>query len=221
MCQPHQLWIFPDFARGFQDGDGESESRQRLQKAMVAEGAIGEEEDQYLQHNHHLHEAVGRYHSMRVTGNQCRSMVVKRVGAPVSTVWSMVRRFDCPQRYKRFIHHCSMQGDGNVGSTRHVRVISGLPAATSTERLEILDENRHIISFRVVDGDHRLQNYRSITTLHDCPVNGRPGTIVIESYVVDVPSGNNREETCLFADTIVRCNLQSLARMSEHSASTI
>ncbi|KAL0338144.1 UNVERIFIED_CONTAM: Abscisic acid receptor PYL4 [Sesamum angustifolium] len=106
-------------------------------------------------------------------------------------------------------------GTGDVGTLRRIRVISGLPAACSTERLEILDDERHVISFSVVGGDHRLANYRSVTTLHGT-ANG--GTVVVESYVVDVPQGNTKEETCVFVDTIVKCNLQSLAQIAENLA---
>jgi len=141
--------------------------------------------------------------------------VVQKVEAPVSTVWSLVRRFDEPQIYKQFVRSCFITDEGDpkvkVGCLREVQVMSGLPAATSTERLDILDEEQHILSFSIVGGDHRLCNYRSITSLHERLVNGEPGTIVIESYVVDVPHGNTKEYTCLFIDTIVKCNLQSLA----------
>nr|GMC99720.1 abscisic acid receptor PYL4-like [Ipomoea batatas] len=147
-------------------------------------------------------ETVARYHAHPVGPNQCCSAVIQRISAPVSTVWSVVRRFDNPQAYKHFVKSCDViVGDGDVGTLREVRVISGLPAGSSTERLEILDEERHVISFSVVDGDHRLANYRSVTTLH-----AEPGgtTTVVESYVVDVPPGNTRDETCVFVDTIVK-----------------
>lgn len=94
--------------------------------------------------------------------------------------------------------------------------MSGLPAASSTERLEILDDEQHVLSFSVVGGVHRLNNYRSVTTLHASP-NGN-GTVVVESYVVDVPAGNTKEDTCSFIETIVRCNLQSLAQIAEKMA---
>lgn len=103
-----------------------------------------------------------------------------------------------------------------MGTLREVHVISGLPAANSTERLEILDDEHHVLSFSVIGGDHRLNNYRSVTTLHASPCG--TGTVVVESYVCDVPPGNTREETCTFVDTIVRCNLQSLAQISENMA---
>ncbi|KAM1172439.1 hypothetical protein ACFX2I_022540 [Malus domestica] len=38
------------------------------------------------------------------------------------------------------------------------------PANSSTERLEILDDESHVISFSMVGGDHRLLNYRSAST---------------------------------------------------------
>lgn len=163
-----------------------------------------------------LRDVVGRYHNHSVSNGQCCSMVVQRIRATVKDVWSVVRRFDKPQTYKHFIRSCSMRGDGTVGSTREVRVVSGLPAERSTERLEILDDARHVLSFKVVGGDHRLKNYRSYTTLHQvCDAEGKVGALVIESYVVDVPEGNSPDDTRMFADTIVKCNLQSLAHISE------
>lgn len=162
-------------------------------------------------------DSVVKYHAHLVGPNQCCSAAIQRISAPVSTVWSVVRRFDNPQAYKHFVKSCHLiDGDGNVGTLREVRVISGLPAVNSTERLEILDEERHVISFSVVGGDHRLANYKSVTTLHPDPLGN--GTIVVESYVVDVPKGNTREETCVFVDTIVKCNLQSLAQIAESSS---
>jgi len=180
---------------------------------------------QYLPGEEWLQEAVGRYHSHSQEAEEggkesisCSSVVVQPVEAPLSVVWSLVRRFDEPQIYKHFVRNCSVRGEGDlkIGCLREVRVVSDLPAATSTERLDILDEERHILSFSIVGGDHRLSHYRSVTTLHERLVNGKPGTIVIESYVVDVPHGNTKEDTCLFIDTIVKCNLQSLAHISRH-----
>ncbi|KAM7526528.1 hypothetical protein LguiA_016430 [Lonicera macranthoides] len=161
-------------------------------------------------------EAVERYHIHVLGPNQCCSAVIQQISAPLSTVWSVVRRFDNPQAYKHFVKSCHVTvGEGSVGTLREVHVISGLPAANSTERLEILDDERHVISFSVVGGDHRLANYRSVTTLHPSPAGN--GTVVIESYVVDTPAGNTKEETCVFVDTIVKCNLQSLTQIAENS----
>ncbi|KAJ0258669.1 Abscisic acid receptor PYL6 [Hirschfeldia incana] len=159
------------------------------------------------------------FHTHAVGPSQCFSVVVQDVDASDSTVWSILSRFEHPQAYKHFVRSCHLAvGDGReVGSVREVQVVSGLPAAFSLERLEIMDEDRHVISFSVVGGDHRLQNYRSVTTVHEClsPGGGKKRARVVESYVVDVPTGNDKEETCSFADTIVRCNLQSLAKVAE------
>ncbi|KAK9048712.1 hypothetical protein SSX86_007359 [Deinandra increscens subsp. villosa] len=160
-------------------------------------------------------DSVASYHIYRPVGpNQCCSAVIRQIEAPISTVWAVVRRFDNPQAYKHFLKSCHViLGKGDVGTLREVHVISGLPAGRSTERLEILDDEEHVISFSVVDGDHRLANYRSVTTLHPSP--GGNGTVVVESYVVDIPPGNTEEEACVFVDTIVKCNLQSLAQICE------
>lgn len=166
-------------------------------------------------------ECAARYHIHNaVQSNQICSTVIQQIAAPVSTVWSIVRRFDYPQSYKHFVKTCDViQGDGRVGTVREVSVISGLPAANSKERLEILDDESHVISFSVVGGDHRLANYRSVTSLHPTSANSDGdcggGTVVVESYVVDTPPGNTKEDTCVFVDTIVRCNLQSLAQIAQ------
>ncbi|KAJ0979290.1 hypothetical protein J5N97_014764 [Dioscorea zingiberensis] len=166
---------------------------------------------------HAVPEVVARHHEHTAGLGQCCSTVVQTVEAPVSTVWSVVRRFDNPQAYKHFVKSCHViDGNGDVGSLREVRVVSGLPAVTSTERLEILDDEKHVLSFRVVGGEHRLNNYRSVTTVHAAAEGA--GTVVVESYVVDVPLGNTTEDTRVFVDTIVKCNLQSLARTAERLA---
>ena len=150
----------------------------------------------------------------------CTSLVTQRVDAPLAAVWPIVRGFANPQRYKHFIKSCDLKaGDGaTVGSVREVTVVSGLPASTSTERLEILDDDRHILSFRVVGGDHRLRNYRSVTSVTEFQPG--PYCVVVESYVVDVPEGNTEEDTRMFTDTVVKLNLQKLAAIATASSSS-
>ncbi|KAK1421352.1 hypothetical protein QVD17_23613 [Tagetes erecta] len=155
------------------------------------------------------------HHTHAVAPHQCSSAVYQTISAPIAAVWSVVRRFDNPQAYKHFLKSCHViLGDGHVGTLRKVDVVSGLPAGSSTERLEILDDDRYVMSFSVVGGDHRLHNYRSVTTLHALP--DGISTVVVESYVVDVPHENTKEETCVFVDTIVRCNLISLKQIAEN-----
>jgi len=130
-----------------------------------------------------------------------------------------VRSFDQPQRYKPFVSRCVLRGgDLEIGSVREVNVKTGLPATTSTERLEQLDDDEHILSVKFVGGDHRLRNYSSIITVHPESIDGRPGTLVIESFVVDVPEGNTKDETCYFVEAVIKCNLTSLAEVSERLA---
>nr|KJB74713.1 hypothetical protein B456_012G003800 [Gossypium raimondii] len=102
-------------------------------------------------------EFVRRHHRHETGENQCSSAVVKRIKAPVPLVWSLVRRFDQPQKYKPFVSRCVAQGNLEIGSLREVDVKSGLPATTSTERLELLDDDEHILSIRIIGGDHRLK----------------------------------------------------------------
>ncbi|KZV57677.1 hypothetical protein F511_03137 [Dorcoceras hygrometricum] len=160
----------------------------------------------------------GRHHRHHPSENQCSSSVIKHIRAPLDIVWSLVRRFDKPQEYKPFVSRCRVEGDLRIGSVREINVKSGLPATTSTERLELLDDHEHILGVKFVGGDHRLKNYSSIITVHPEVVDGRPGTLVVESFVVDVPQGNTGDETCYFVNALINCNLKSLADVSERMA---
>ncbi|XP_044472407.1 abscisic acid receptor PYL2-like [Mangifera indica] len=154
---------------------------------------------------------IDTYHSFDPKPNTCTSLITQRIEAPAQAVWPLVRSFDNPQKYKHFIKNCNMSsGDGGVGSIREVTVVSGLPASTSTERLEILDDEKHILSFRVVGGEHRLKNYLSVTSVNEFIKDGKIYTVVLESYTVDIPEGNTGEDTKMFVDTVVKLNLQKL-----------
>ncbi|KAL6524009.1 Abscisic acid receptor pyl2 [Orobanche minor] len=157
-----------------------------------------------------LEHVIRTYHTSDASSDTCTSLVTQRIDAPANAVWPIVRRFDNPQRYKHFIKDCRVVGDGGVGSIREVTVVSGLPASTSTERLEILDDAKHVLSFRVVGGEHRLNNYRSVTSVNELKRDGKIYTVVLESYIVDIPEGNTAEDTRLFTDTVVKLNLQKL-----------
>ncbi|KAL4307785.1 hypothetical protein S245_057428 [Arachis hypogaea] len=154
---------------------------------------------------------IKKYHIFNdPSPNTCTSIITYRIEASANAVWPFVRSFENPQKYKHFIKGCNMRGDGGVGSIREVTVVSGLPASTSTERLEILDDDLHILSFKVVGGEHRLQNYPSVTSVNEFNVGNRAYTIVLESYIVDIPQGNTEEDTKMFVDTVVKLNLQKL-----------
>ncbi|CAH2077733.1 unnamed protein product [Thlaspi arvense] len=172
-------------------------------KAVETENMVSE----YVKRHHHRHE---------LEENQCSSTLVKHIKAPLDLVWSIVRSFDQPQMYKPFISRCVVKGELiKIGSEREVDLKSGLPATKSTEILEFLDDDEHVLSIRIVGGDHRLKNYSSIISLHPEIIEGRAGTLVIESFVVDVPQGNTKEETYFFVEVLVQCNLKSLADVSE------
>ncbi|KAK4795336.1 hypothetical protein SAY86_013330 [Trapa natans] len=166
--------------------------------------------------------SVSEFHSYKIGPGKCSSLLAQRVKSPRAVVWSIVRSFDKPHVYKHFIKACSVNPDFQiaVGNTRYVDVISGLPASTSTERLDILDDEKFVTGFSIIGGEHRLKNYRSVTTVHEvaCPAVGKVTTVVLESYVVDVPEGNTEEDTRLFADTVVKLNLQKLASVAETQA---
>ncbi|XP_068649238.1 abscisic acid receptor PYL2-like [Aristolochia californica] len=159
-----------------------------------------------------LDSVIRNYHTFEPAPHTCTSLISQKIDAPLGAVWPLVRSFENPQRYKHFIKSCSTRGDGGVGSIRDVTVISGLPASASTERLEMLDDENHILSFSVVGGEHRLKNYRSVTSVNEFrKADANVYTVVLESYIVDIPDGNTGEDTKMFVDTVVKLNLQKLA----------
>ncbi|KAK0578443.1 hypothetical protein LWI29_010488 [Acer saccharum] len=163
---------------------------------------------------------LNNYQTHVLLPNQCGSTLVQTIDAPLPLVWSILRRFDHPQGYKRFIKSCTLRtGTGGTGSVREVVIVTGLPARTSMERLDKLDDELHVMMVSIIGGDHRLENYHSTTSLHG--TEGGRETVVIESYVVDVPAGNSKEETCAFVDTIIGCNLKSLASVTEKMAAHV
>ncbi|KAG9129793.1 hypothetical protein Leryth_016011 [Lithospermum erythrorhizon] len=171
-------------------------------------------------------EYILRHHQHHPTEHQCSSFVVTHIKAPVDIlhndqVWSLVRRFDQPQKYKPFVSRCTIQGDLKIGSVREVNVRSGLPATTSQERLELLDDEERILGIKIVGGDHRLKNYSSVVTVHPETIDGKPGTLLTESFIVDVPQGNTQDETCYFVKALINCNLKSLADVSVRMAISI
>ncbi|KAG6532969.1 abscisic acid receptor PYL10-like [Zingiber officinale] len=198
-----------------EDGD----SGPRRSTPAEEEHLAGLTEDEYAA----LRPVIDAHHRYDVGPGQCSSILAQRIRAPAATVWSFVRRFDRPQVYKHFIRSCALKDAGGgedlrPGCLRELSVITGLPASTSMERLDLLDDARRAIGFTIIGGEHRLRNYRSVTTVDE--VGGGDGeesrnTVVLESYVVDVPEGNTVEDTTLFADTVVRLNLQNLASVAE------
>ncbi|KAL1223786.1 Abscisic acid receptor PYL1 [Cardamine amara subsp. amara] len=164
-----------------------------------------------------LSQSIAEFHTYQLGPDRCSSLLAQRINAPPETVWSVVRRFDRPQIYKHFIKSCFVDEgfEMRVGCTRYVNVISGLPANTSRERLDLLDDDRKVTGFSITGGEHRLRNYKSVTTVHRFEKDERIWTVVLESYVVDVPEGNSEEDTRLFADTVIKLNLQKLASITQ------
>ncbi|CAD6212147.1 unnamed protein product [Miscanthus lutarioriparius] len=170
-----------------------------------------------------LRSTVDAHHRYAVGEGQCSSLLAQRIQASLAAVWAIVRRFDCRQVYKHFIHSCELRLDPEAGDAlrpgrlHEVCVISGLPTSTSTERLDLLDAATRVFGFSITGGEHRLRNYRSVTTVSELT---DPGicTIELESYVVDVPDGNTEDDTRLFADTVIKLNLQKLKSVAEANA---
>ncbi|GLT68337.1 hypothetical protein SLA2020_405810 [Shorea laevis] len=70
-------------------------------------------------------------------------------------------------------------GNGGIGSVREVVVASGLPVATSRKRLKKLDHDLHVMMISFIARDHKLENYRSSTTLHEIEDSGGGKTVVV------------------------------------------
>ncbi|KAJ4765728.1 Abscisic acid receptor PYR1 [Rhynchospora pubera] len=101
-------------------------------------------------------------------------------------------------------------GGLEVGSVRDISLTTELPATFTTEVLERLDDSECILGIRT--------NHSSIVTVHPDRIEGRTGTTVVESFVVDLPENNTRDEICYFMEAVIKINLRSLAAVSERLA---
>ena len=106
-----------------------------------------------------------------------------------------------------------MKGNIEIGSVREVNVKSGLPATRSTERLELLDDNEHILSVRFVGGDHRLQvcfvlDVSMLSILHAVP------SVKASLVVVPIPTCRLLElVSCIKTDNDFLCATYSVTDM--------
>ncbi|CAL9073456.1 unnamed protein product, partial [Musa acuminata var. zebrina] len=67
-----------------------------------------------------MHDVMRRYHSRHKAPGQCRSANVQYVAAPLPVVWSLLRRLDRPQGYKRFLKGCRLRaGVRAAGGDQH------------------------------------------------------------------------------------------------------
>ncbi|KAF5205775.1 Abscisic acid receptor pyr1 [Thalictrum thalictroides] len=100
-----------------------------------------------------------------------------------------------------------------------VSVVFQHPAETSIERLDMLDDNWHVLSFSIIGGDHCLSIYRSVM-IHQQKINEPEKTVAVEWFTVDVPSGCTAEDCLYFIHNVIKWKLESLALVSERKAST-
>ncbi|KAG6554653.1 hypothetical protein Mapa_003671 [Marchantia paleacea] len=157
-----------------------------------------------------------RFHVQEKGSNQARGFIYKEIEAPSDHVWKVIRRFDRPQAYKKFLVGCCLiRGDGGPGSIRRVWLQPELPGKYSIEQLELLDDENQVLSFRILGGEHKLKNYTSITSVANRTLTtGKLGSLVIESYVVDVPEGNTEHQTNVIVHTLIRTHLISLEKIT-------
>ncbi|XP_039158972.1 abscisic acid receptor PYL3-like [Eucalyptus grandis] len=160
-----------------------------------------------------LKSIIQTHHTLgAVAPNTCTSLIAWSIDAPAHAVWPLALDFTNPRRYKPFIRKCHMrEGNGGVGvrvwSRRDIEMLSGPPASTSMERVEILDDERRVVSFRIIGGDHGLCDYRSVTSVNEIIEGERKvATLVLESYAVQIPEGKTCEDTKVFVNTILKQN---------------
>ncbi|CAO2842309.1 unnamed protein product [Amaranthus hypochondriacus] len=156
--------------------------------------------------------------------HRCGGWILQTINAPLPLVWSIIKQFDQPHVFKKLVKTCTLiSGSGEVGSIRRVCFASGQPGKTSIERLEKIDEEKHELVYRVIDGDHKLVNFHvsiSCSEVEDENGIGNKRTLVEECYTVDVPEDSNEEDTRYFANTIIELNLKNLATVVERMVST-
>ncbi|XP_074267348.1 abscisic acid receptor PYL12-like [Silene latifolia] len=152
----------------------------------------------------------------RAPTKKCSYTLEKTINAPLDIVWSIVRQFNNPKAYRFFIRSCSSSTSASGDDVyRKISHVSGFPAKTSVERLDLLDDEMHVMVFSLVGGDQsrRLVNYQGVISVHEDGYTKK--TVVREKYTVDVAEDDDVEDVRVFVDTIVGLNLKSLARVAE------
>ncbi|KAF2305327.1 hypothetical protein GH714_003712 [Hevea brasiliensis] len=133
---------------------------------------------------------ISKYYAPILSPNQCGSSLIQTIDAPLPLVWSIIRQFDNPQAYKQFVKSCEiLSGNGRgIGSVRELKIISGLAAKRSAERLDNLDDESYVMMVSIIGGDHKLENYKSTISLHEIAGDEEKGrkTAVIESSLATV-----------------------------------
>jgi uncharacterized membrane protein len=98
--------------------------------------------------------------------SQTRTLVCKEVATikqPIEPVWAVISSFGAIKTWMPAIDSCSIEGNG-IGAIR--TVLWG--GQSLKERLEILDDQKHIISYRLLDSPN-------------LPMRGAFGTIILEA----------------------------------------
>ncbi|KAK9706791.1 hypothetical protein RND81_07G151600, partial [Saponaria officinalis] len=120
--------------------------------------------------------------------------------------------------YKYFIRSSSSSSSSSPGDGvfRNITHVTGLPAETSIERPDELDDDMHVMVFSLVGGDQsdRLVIYQGVISVHEDNTNNINTEFICRTYItvfknyyaVDV------EDARVFVDTIVGLDLKSLAR---------
>ncbi|BFI18667.1 abscisic acid receptor PYR/PYL family [Marchantia polymorpha subsp. ruderalis] len=129
----------------------------------------------------------------------------KEMGAPSDHVRKVIRRFDRPEVYIRFLVGCCLlHGAGGLGRVRRVWLQPEFPSKCSIKRIERLDDENQVLSSQILGGEHRLRN-----DWIDW-IAGLAGNYC-NSYTVDVPEGCTEHQT----NALIRTHLISMERISK------
>eukprot|EP00897_Mesotaenium_endlicherianum_P006943 jgi/Mesen1/6277/ME000324S05315 len=169
---------------------------------------------------HHL-EHVRKFHDRKVGAEEAYNVVYQPVRASPEAVWSVLRDFHRPQRFRWAIGSCELnlpEGEQlHAGVTRRMTTVTGIPGSYITERLDWLCDEERVLGYTIIDTDFRLEGCHTVISVHKDVVDGEVDTLVIQSYVITPPQGNSQEETVLLLDTIVKQNLKNLAESSKQA----
>lgn len=103
---------------------------------------------------------IKKFHVQDKVSCQARGFMYKEMGAPSDHVRKVIRRFDRPEVYIRFLVGCCLlHGAGGLGRVRRVWLQPEFPSKCSIEKIERLDDENQVLSSQILGGEHRLRKY--------------------------------------------------------------
>jgi hypothetical protein len=129
------------------------------------------------------------------------------IGAPIDTVWKVIRPFDSLAAWHPYVAACTIEGghpSDQVGKIRRIEMHEG---GIVRETLLELSDRRHSITYDIIESPMPVQNYVANLVLHEVTEGNK--TFAVWSVEFDTPD-SEREGMIIKLQDIFRRGLLRL-----------